>query len=184
MIPFDPGPISRHASGTRCDRIPVRGHGTCLPLRPPVCDRRPYAHQVGGSAACLAHFEPARNRRLSSSAWHSVGAGRGPRPDDGRAGALIGHRVGHRRGRLHGCDPQPVRLAVGSGPGCLRRRFCGASLLPPLPGSASRPPIASFRAGGRRDVPQRPLLDPVHGDGRARRSARQQGTEPRSRPTS
>ena len=61
----------------------------------------------------------------------------------------------------------------GVGPGASGGDILRGRPVPPLPGSESRRAIDQFRAGRRRDFPQRPLLDPVHGDGRARRGARQ-----------
>ncbi len=116
------------------------------------------AHRIGRSAACLAHFEPSQNRRFSSLLWHWLElAGR---PDDGRAGALIGHRRRHRRGWLHRCYPQPVRFDIGNGPG----RTGGINLrgrpVPLLPGSDSRPGIASFGPGVDVSFPNDPYLIP------------------------
>ena len=80
------------------------------------------------------------------------------------SGTGAGTGAGGRTGVLRNQSGSMSGVGPGASGNVLRGRP-----VPPLPGSESRRGMTSFGPGRRRDVPQRPLLDPVHGDGRARR---------------
>ena len=128
--------------------------------RPTFTLDREAAHSSSRYSGHGKHIRQNSQARESRSGGDALLGRSRPRPDDGRAGIVIGKRVGDRRGGTTGVQRNTSGSLSGVGPGAAEGGVLRGRPLPPLSGRRSRRPLTAFGPGVDLSYPNDPYLLP------------------------